>query len=398
MPVTLPEVIISHPSDLVNCLKELTEEPQIAFDTEFIGEKTYIPHLCLVQVATRKKLYLIDPLKCGPLDDFWRVLTRPDKQVIVHSGREELRICQRACGKVPYHVVDVQIGAGLIGLGYPLNYAAIVQKTTSQRIEKSETLTDWGQRPLTKEQIRYAFEDVRDLLAVWDNVNRRLENKGRLSWAEEDFASFVKRSLVEEEEIERWRKLKGSSSLDRRRLAILRSVYLWREEQAHRLNRPTRFVLRDDLVVEIAKRNPRRETDVRSLRGIGRLDIRSLLDAVAEANDLPEEQLPKEAEKDFEVPSLGQCVSVLNLILADWCATQSIAQQLVSTTSDLKKLVKAWSEKAPIPEDCAFAKGWRATHVYPFLKDVLDGKICLKILPPGGEGAFQYLRDYQATK
>ncbi len=393
MSATRPEVIISHSDELLDCLAELQEEPQIAFDTEFIGEQTYIPHLCLVQVATRKKLYLIDPLKCGSLDDFWNLVTSPGKEIIVHSGREEMRICQRGCGRVPENLVDVQIGCGLVGHGYPLNYASIVQKTTKQSINKSETLTDWAHRPLTKEQIRYAFEDVRDLLQVWDALTKQLAKHKRIEWAKEDFATFRKKALIEEEEVERWRRLKGIGAFNRRRLGILRAVYLWREDEAYRLNRPARFVLRDDLVVEIAKRNPQRDSDIRNLRGVGRLDTQSLLDAVSQANDIPERDLPKEPERDFESPSLNQTVSVLNLVLSDWCNTNSVAQQIVSTTSDVRKLVKAWSEGSPPPDDCAFSKGWRAEYVYPFIKDVLDGKVSFKMLPPNQEGAFEYIRE-----
>ena len=123
-------------------------------------------------------------------------------------------------------------------------------------LTKGETLTEWRERPLTPSQIRYAFDDVRFLLPLWRRLSARLEKLQRSDWAQEEFQRLVTTVSPEEPSTEKWRKLRGLGSLDRRRLAVVRALYAWREEAASQSNRPTRAIVRDDLLVEIARRNP----------------------------------------------------------------------------------------------------------------------------------------------
>src|SRR6187549_3246799 len=113
---SLPEHVVATPGRLAAAVAHLAAAPVVGFDTEFVGEDSYRPELCLVQVASSQALFVIDPFACGPLDAFWEVMTDPKKVVVVHAGREDLRICQFAAGKPPERVFDVQVAAGLAGL------------------------------------------------------------------------------------------------------------------------------------------------------------------------------------------------------------------------------------------------------------------------------------------
>src|SRR5579871_2542027 len=95
------EEIVSRPEELAACCKHLETCSEFGFDTEFIGEQTFIPQLCLIQIATWDRLFLIDPFAVGPLDEFWKLVVDPARTVIVHAAREEIRICQRSIGKAP---------------------------------------------------------------------------------------------------------------------------------------------------------------------------------------------------------------------------------------------------------------------------------------------------------
>jgi ribonuclease D len=244
----LPENLVTHPAQLVACLDHLAQAPAIGFDTEFVGEDAYRPELCLVQVATAEKLFVIDPFSCGPLDRFWQLLLDPAKTVVVHAGREDIRMCHFQVGRPPANVFDVQLAAGLVGFAYPMGYAGLVQDLLGQRMTKGETLTDWRRRPLLPAQVRYAFDDVRYLLPAWRKLTDRLRRFDRLAWAAEEFAGFVRKAIGEDVSVEKWRKLKGIGTLDRRGLAIAREVFAWREAFAERVNRPPRMLLRDDLI------------------------------------------------------------------------------------------------------------------------------------------------------
>jgi len=386
----LPEYIVTDPDGVRACCADVAASPQVGFDTEFVGEDTYVPDLCLVQVATPNALYVLDPFDCGPLEEFWNLIVDPTRVVVVHAGREEVRICNGAIGRPPSTLFDVQIAAGLLGYGYPLGYGPLVQAVLRKRLQKGETLTDWRRRPLSQDQIRYAFDDVRDLLALWKRIDGRLTRLGRSAWAREEFASFTRRALMEGVEVERWRKMKGVSNLDGRRLAFLREVYHWREEAAAKRNRPARTILRDDLLVEIAKRAPRREDEITSLRGVGRVDLAGLMEAIDRARRLPEDQWPEEVERDNDPHAVALVASLLNVVLADWCAREELTTPLVATSADVRRLVRAAANGEPAPADSALTGGWRKDHVLPVLQEVLEGRRALRVKSLNGDAPLEY--------
>ena len=385
----LPELIVAQPRDLEACCEQLALCPHLALDTEFVGEDTYRPDLCLIQVATPQQLYLIDPLGAGPLDAFWNLIVEPGRVVVVHAGREEMRICHFACGRTPPHLFDVQVAAGLIGAGYPVGYGQLLQQLLGVRLAKGETLTDWRRRPLTPEQVSYAFDDVRHLLALWRKLTARLERLGRVGWAKEEFESFVHRAIQENPAVQKWRKLRGLGSLDRRKLAIVRELFVWREEKAVRLNRPARFLLRDDLIVEIARRGPKTERDLASLRGLGKSDLAGILEAVNRARALAPTDWPDEAERDVDPPQVGLVASLLGVVLADFCQRQELTMPVAATTQDLRALVRARLEETELPASSPLNRGWRREHVLPELLAVLEGRWALRVADLKADSPFE---------
>ena len=244
---------ISNAEQLASYCERLAQARQIAFDTEFVAERTYRPVLCLVQVVADGELALIDPLAIKELTPFWEAVVAPGHETIVHAGRGELEFCLHAVSKVPAGLFDVQIGAGLAGIEYPVGYGTLISKLLGEKPNKAETRTDWRRRPLSRRQIQYALDDIRHLPAIRDRLHGRLVELGRLAWMEEEMATWldeVQRALSQE----RWRRVSGNSGLSGRGLAIVRELWRWREVEAQRRNCPARRVLRDDLIVELARR------------------------------------------------------------------------------------------------------------------------------------------------
>jgi ribonuclease D len=386
----LPELLVARPAELTACCEHLADCPVIGFDTEFVGEGSYHPELCLIQVATPERLYLIDPFSAGPLGPFWDLLIDPNRTVVVHAGREEVRLCELGGGRPPGNLFDVQIAAGLIGFNYPLGHAALVQQLLNRPVAKGETLTDWRQRPLSRQQIRYAYDDVRHLLDLHRAINGRLEALGRTGWAREEFADLVRRVRVENPELERWRKLRGLGGLDRRKLAVVRELFAWREGVAERGNRPARTVLRDDLLVEIARRNPKSPADLQVLRGMPRLDFGAVFAAIDRARALPPELCPDPVERDNDPPQVGWVTGVLMAALGDFCTRTELAPSLVASTADVKLLVRARLPGGPPPGGSALLTGWRAAHVLPHLQALLDGRRALRLGPVADPAPFRY--------
>lgn len=384
------EEIVSRPEELGPFCARLAACNAFGFDTEFVGEDSYHPRLCLVQVATADRLSLIDSLTVGPLDEFWKLVVDPARTVVVHAGREEVRLCRLWTGNPPGNLFDLQLAAGLVGMAYPLGHGALVHQLLGVQLAKGETLTEWRHRPLTPEQVRYAFDDVRYLLPCWQEVSARLERLDRQDWAREEFARLGRDAMPEDPVMEKWRKLRGLGSLDRRRLAVVRALYAWREDQAERNNRPPRTIVRDDLLLEIARRSPTRERDLHVVRGLAKRDLEAIVRVVSEARALPIEACPTPAERDQGPPQLQLVSSVMTAVLGDWCVRNRVAPSLAATTADIKALVRARLAGQPSPDDLAVTRGWRAKHLLPDLLAVLDGRRAVRVANLRSEAPFAF--------
>ena len=385
----IPETIITRPQELAAFCAYLTSCPQFGFDTEFIGEQTYHPHLCLVQVATAEKLFLIDPMSAGPLDAFWDLVVDPAHTVIVHAGREEVRLCHLWAGRTPGNLFDLQIAAGLVGLAYPLSHASLASQVLGVQMRKGETLTEWGNRPLTQWQIRYAFDDVRYLLPLWQRLAGRLQELGRAEWAREEFARLATHAAPEQPSAEKWRKLRGLGALDRRGLAIVRALYDWRNEMAARTNRPARAIVRDDLLIEIARRRPDRPRDLQIIRGLPRRDLAAIMEVVNQARTIALEECPAVAGREQDPPQVALITHVLTAILGDLCHKSQLAANLVASSHDIRLLVRSRLLAASLPTGCALAQGWRGRHILPELLAVLEGRRSLRIADVTAEAPFR---------
>jgi ribonuclease D len=386
----LREDVITLPEELPACCEHLSRAGRFGFDTEFVGEDTYHPRLCLIQVATADRLFLIDPLTVGSLDPFWGLVTDPANLVIVHAGREEVRMCHLWSGQLPGNLFDLQIAAGIAGFSYPLSHAALVGHLLKVQLAKGETLTEWRKRPLTQAQLRYAFDDVRYLLALWEAISGRLQRLERTEWAKEEFQRMAGTATADEPVVARWRKLRGLGSLDKRRLAIVRALYQWREEVAARTNRPARTIVRDDLIIEIARRNPARERDLHVVRGLPKRDLEAIVQVVEAARAIPLDECPAVAEREQDPPQVGLVCNVLMAVLGDLCSRLGVAPNLVATSQDIKLLARSRQQGSSPPADLLLTQGWRARHILPTLLAVLEGRRSLRIADVSVDNPFAF--------
>jgi ribonuclease D len=373
-------------------LRELVEHLQavgrFAFDTEFVSEDTFEPVLCLVQVATRERLAVIDPLAVRDLGPFWSVVHDPALDVVMHAAGEDLRICLLRAGKLPRRVFDVQIAAGLAGFNYPLSLVNLVGQVLDVGLSGSETRTDWRVRPLSPAQLEYALDDVRHLLDVSERLADRLNQLGRLDWAESEFADLVE-SIARRADEERWRRLPGLYQLGRRGLEMARQLAEWRENEARRQNRPVRHVLRDDLLVAIAKRQPANRKGLEALRDFNRPALlnrsNEILAVLGRARAVPDDQLPEPFYRPEEPPGLSTVTNLLSAALAQCCAQHQLAGSLVANVADLKELVRWHLDGRTGLRGPALLEGWRGLVCGQLLLDVLDGRLALRVVDPESE-------------
>jgi len=381
-------VLLTTPAELAELAAHVRECGRFAFDTEFVSEDTFEPVLCLIQVATRDRLVAVDPLAVGDLGPFWDVVNDPDIDVVMHAAGEDLRICRFQTGKVPRRVFDVQIAAGFVGFGYPLSLGNLVSQTLQESVFGGETRTDWRRRPLSESQLRYALDDVKYLLPVADLLRARLRERDREAWVGDELRDFLD-AIQNRDDDSRWRRLSGLHQLSRRGLEAARRLTQWRAEEARRLNRPIRQVLRDDLLVGIAKRQPTTRQELEALRDFNRPQLISkgpeILARIAQARAVPEDELPEHADRHEEGPGLTMLVNLLSAALANCCAQEKVAVGLVGTTGDLKELVRWHLQGRPPESRPLLASGWREGVCGETLLGVLAGRRTLRVVDPQAE-------------
>lgn len=364
--------------------QNLIQAKTIAFDTEFVSEHTYRPVLCLIQVAADGELAVIDTMTIEDVTPFWEAIATPGHETIVHAGRGEVEFCVRAIGRMPERLIDVQLAAALAGAEYPAGLSTLMSKFLGQTPPKHETRTDWQRRPLSKRQVEYALNDARYLQALRDTICAKLDQLGRLEWLDDEMAAWreaVERSMSHD----RWRNVSGNSGLDARTLAIIRELYHWREAEAHRRNQPVRRILRDDLIVELAKRGSADLQRIRAVRGLDRGDLQRRLGELAAAIqrglDLPEEECPRRLPRQ-QSPELSVLGQLLFAALGSICREAQLSPNLVGTPNDIREWIvhrTGASHSSTIPK---LARGWRATFVGRLFDDLLDGKLRIRVADP----------------
>jgi ribonuclease D len=378
---------ITSATALSELCEQLRDSPRLALDTEFVGEETFVPKLELIQVATEHQAAIIDfpaVLSGGALDRFWEIVCDSRIQKVVHAGRQDLDLVVVHAGQIPKPFFDTQIAAAMVGFGPQVAYANLVQRVHGKRLDKAHTFTNWSARPLSHDQLAYALEDVTFLLAIHDHLHSRLSKLGRLQWVHEEFSRLE--GVVGEtrrEPQERYQRIRGWDQLKPKAAAVLRDLAAWREGEAKRRNVPRSRVVRDEVLLQLARHPPRHQDELRKVRGLHASEIdrngESILTTIHTALALSPSAwpvLPKERKPE---PESNGFVELLQAIVKARALEEEIAPTLLATTADLQELVDAKTNRAGL--DLPLLKGWRRVLLGDLLLDMLDGKLAVTIAP-----------------
>jgi ribonuclease D len=265
--MTEPDLFIDDRASLEQFLAAIEPETQLALDTEFVREKTYYPKLCLVQIATTRAIACIDCLAIEDLSPLFDRLLRSDCTWLLHSGRQDLEIIYQHAERMPQRLIDTQIAAGLAGYPPQIGLQDLLADVLGVHLDKEYTRTDWSRRPLSRGALDYAYDDVRSLPALWTRLALKLETLGRSSWAQEDFAMQLRSAPVTSVEL-LWTRMKGLKSLDATRRAAVFGLIDWRERRAQQRDRPRRWIMSDEAVLNLARAMPERRRDLTGIEGL----------------------------------------------------------------------------------------------------------------------------------
>jgi ribonuclease D len=370
--------MVTDPAEFRALVAGMRGAGKVGFDTEFVGERTYFPRLCLIQLGTETEAVAVDPLAVGDLAPLDELLFDPSVLKLVHAGWQDLKIVYQRTGRVPAPVFDTQIAAALLGLPVQAAYAAVVREFLGVDVKKGHSYSDWGARPLSPSQLAYALDDVRYLPALHDRMVGRLRREGRLSWIEPEIAALTSPASYVSNPGEEYRRVKGWSSLDRRRLAVLRALIAWREREAMRRDVPRRRVLADESALAIARSRPADEDALRRVRGlewkVGGGTSAAVLAAVREALSLPEDRLPGlPPARPRGNGDRASVVALLGALVRSRSRLHRVAPEVLTNAEELERL--AAGER----EGVAVLEGWRLQLVGKELLALLDGRLSLVV-------------------
>ena len=349
----------------------LVDAPRYAIDTEFHRERTYFPHVAVVQVADEHGVALVDALAVD-LAPFRAVLEGPGLAVM-HAARQDMEVMERSCGTVPARLLDTQLAAGFLGYTSP-SLAILLERELKVRTGKADRLTDWLHRPLTDRQLSYAADDVAHLLALHDRLWARLEERSRTDWVLEACEELRTEPRGPRSPEEAWRRIKEIRHLKGSRLALAQAVAGWREQRAAATDTTPRFILSDLGVVSVASSAPSTTDELRQLRGVDGRVLKGgageeLLAVIREARTAS--PAPREPASAPELSSeLRPVVPLISAWLNQRARDLDLETSLLATRSDLEDLLRG----AP---DARLTHGWRGEIVGEPIRRLVAGETAL---------------------
>ena len=362
---------ITEQAELDKLVDEICGTDTYALDTEFHRERTYLPHLALVQLGTADRIALVDALEVNVRS--LRRAFESDAVCVMHAGSQDLEILELECGAVPGRMFDTQIGA--LFCGYRTSsLGKLVEGLLGIQLDKSAQLSDWTRRPLPPDELRYAASDVAHLLALRDALLARLGEQGRVEWAEEEMERLRSKDRSPPEPETLWWKLRGKTKLNGRARGVAQELAAWRDSVAKRQNRPPRTVLSDMALLALAQRPAR---NAEQLRGIRNFDLRrfkyrdELLQAIERGARLPKHEVRLPPKKPENLPSVEGVIALCLAWLAQRGRHEGLDLTVLGTRDDVTNLV--------LRQPSRLAKGWRDALVGHELRAIIDGTALLRV-------------------
>jgi len=363
-------------ADLIRFCQRIADTDWMTVDTEFLREKTYYSQLCLIQVATEDEIACIDPLTIDNLDPILDLIYDPAITVVFHAARQDLELFYTLRGDLPTALFDSQLAATVLGYGDQIGYGNLVKQCLDIELDKAHSRTDWSKRPLDAGQIDYAADDVRYLRDIYKHLLQELNEKNRLHWLNEDFENLANTSTYAPDPINIWKKIKGAGRLKGVQFAILQKLAEWREQRAIKTNRPRRWILKDEVMIDLAKLAPESTQKLSMIRGLESGTIerhgKALLEQISLAKALPHESWPTFKKPLLLTTQQDATVDALMALMRKFCDEQSIAPAAVASRKELERIVAG-------DRSVDLLQGWRNEIVGHHIQAFLDGKLSITV-------------------
>ena len=348
-------------------------EPAVAMDTEFVRERTFYPQVALFQLCAGGTTFLIDPLKITDPTPLRNLFDDPDTIKVFHSCAEDLEVLNNWIGKVPSPIFDTQIAASLLGMGFMFGYSNLVAEMCEVELSKTETRSNWLQRPLTDKQVKYAVQDVYYLDKIWKKLVKKSELEGKKDWILSDAQVLIED--IENAHQQEHLKISGGKNLSYLQLNGLHALSRWRENQAKKKDLPRRWVIDDKSCLRLLEVFPCTSGDLMKIEGVpdkfknkyGKEIIDVFKECLANTDA---EFSPLKKTTSLSVDSRRQVKSLKNLIREIALELGTVPEVLIKSKDYVLLLDIFDKNKSELP---SYWNGWREPLVIQPLKKHLSG-------------------------
>ena len=368
----MPDAIWVDRNDALPALaRTLESQSFIGVDTEFLRERTFFPKLCLLQLAAGGDIWCVDTLRGGSLASLVPALTAPQTRKVIHAARQDLEAFYLATKRVISPVFDTQVAAGCIGMKPQIGYAELVKTLLGVTVPKGQTRTDWSKRPLTREQLEYAADDVLYLGELATRLTARLTALGREHWAAEDCAALEDPGLYEPDPAQAWERLRGIGQIGPAPRARAKSLAIWREKLARERDLPRAWIIPDAAIFAVAEADPRSRAALGAVPGMppnfNDAFASSLLRTLEEEATLPvTDLLPGQDSRP--TPEQKLVIDRLAKIVDARAAELAVSAELLAPRGELKSLALG-------ARDTHALGGWRRQEIGEHLLEALPRQL-----------------------
>lgn len=344
--------------------------PALALDTEFVRTRTLYSKLGLIQVYDGEQVALIDPLSDIDLEPFWQLLTAPNIIKILHSCHEDLEVFKTYAKRLPRPLFDTQIAGQFLFQGKVLGFGAMVEQELGISLDKGEARTNWLKRPLTENQLQYAYNDVKYLLPVYEKLSSQLKERQLLDYcmAEVELKVTQKEQVTDTKQL--FLNFGNAWQLKPRELAVLQELALWRLKIAEQKDLALGFVAKDATLLALAQRKPADIKSMKNIPGVNHHEIRihgrAMLNIIQQAKEIDIEQCPVKVPRLTDFPKYKQALKELKQMVMTAAEQYSVPIEMLATKKQMNQFIK-WSWQLPYADEPDFNISWRK----PLLEDAI---------------------------
>ncbi len=366
-------MLITTTEELKELLLRAERAGVVALDTEFVWERTFYPELGLIQLAIEEETYLIDPLAIDDLSSLGELISNSAVVKILHDAQQDLVILTQNAGGTPKNIFDTRLAYGFCSDNSTLSLAALLEALLDIKLAKTESRTNWLQRPLSAKQLEYAADDVRYLTQAMRIIISRAEQQHTASWLKEAMSIYDDAALYRDAPPEAYfYKIRNREKLGRRQLAVLYDVSRWREIEARRRNRPRAHIISNQSLFDIAWKMPQQLQELRSVRQLHPRALEryghTIIQLVAEVRQRSEAQLPELVKR----PPRYRISKHILAAIAETAQKLNIDSALLSSPRQLNALLDMPKN---VRKEQPLLRGWRREFI-----EQLDDKQLIRVI------------------